>query len=157
VCVCVCVCVPVCPRAYLLKYTCDLYQIFSACYLWPWLGPSLRALRYVLRYVINNNNNKQICIAPLGRNFRGAGLLGCTSGFMDDVILAHKPRQLIVAAQLMEAQPTCSLGLGYKRRVGIPVAGQLTTFRALRSGLGCTVMSAFIIHVGIKPTTNKVV
>ena len=63
----------------------------------------------------------------------------CTSGFMDDVILAHKPRQLNVAAQLIEAQPTCSLGLGYKRRVGIPVAGQLThthgpTFRAPRSG-----------------------
>jgi len=36
-----------------------------------------------------------------------------TSGFMDDVILAHKPRQLNVAAQLIEAQPTCSLGLGY--------------------------------------------
>ena len=34
----------------------------------------------------------------------------CTSGFMDDVILAHKPRQLNVAVQLMEAQPTCSLG-----------------------------------------------
>ena len=34
-----------------------------------------------------------------------------TSGFMDDVILAHKPRQLNVAAQLIEAQPTCSLGL----------------------------------------------
>jgi len=34
---------------------------------------------------------------------------------MDDVIRAHKPRQLNVAAQLMEAQPTCSLGLGYKR------------------------------------------
>ena len=30
---------------------------------------------------------------------------------MDDVILTHKPRQLNVAAQLMEAQPTCSLGL----------------------------------------------
>jgi len=42
---------------------------------------------------------------------------------VDDVILAHKPRQLNVAAQLMEAQPTCSLGLGYKRRVGMPVAG----------------------------------
>jgi len=27
----------------------------------------------------------------------------CTSGFMDDVILAHKPRQLNVAAQLVEA------------------------------------------------------
>ena len=57
----------------------------------------------------------------------------CTSGFMDDVILAHKPRQLSVA------QPTCSLGLGYKRRVGISVVGRLThthgpTLRALRSG-----------------------
>jgi len=36
-----------------------------------------------------------------------------TSGFMDDVILAHKPRQLNVAAQLIEAQLTCSLGFGY--------------------------------------------
>jgi len=48
----------------------------------------------------------------------------CTSGFVDDVILAHKPRQLNVAAQ-----PTCSLGLGYKRRVGMPVAGHLTHTR----------------------------
>jgi len=50
----------------------------------------------------------------------------CISGFMGDVVLAHEPRQLNVAAQLSEAQPTCSLGLGYaecKRRVGIPVAG----------------------------------
>jgi len=31
--------------------------------------------------------------------------------------LADKPRQLNVAAQLMEAQSTCSLGLGYKRGV----------------------------------------
>jgi len=29
----------------------------------------------------------------------------CTSGFMYDAILAHKPRQLNVAAQLIEAQP----------------------------------------------------
>ena len=47
-----------------------------------------------------------------------------------DVILAHKPRQLNVAAQLMEAQPTCSLGLGYKRHIGIPVAGQWTHSQA---------------------------
>ena len=47
----------------------------------------------------------------------------CTSGFIDDVRLAYKQRQLNVAAQLMEAQPTCSLGLGYKRSVAIPVAG----------------------------------
>jgi len=55
---------------------------------------------------------------------------------MDDVILAHKPKQLNVAAQLMEAQATSSLGLGYKRRVGILIAGQRThtngpTFRAV--------------------------
>jgi len=54
---------------------------------------------------------------------------------MDDVILAHKPRQLNVAAQLMDAQPTCSLGLGYKWHVGILVAGQLThTYGAYFSG-----------------------
>ena len=63
----------------------------------------------------------------------------CTSCFMDDVMFAHRPRQLIVAAQLMEAQPTGSLGLGYKWHVGIPVAGQSThthgpTFRAPMSG-----------------------
>jgi len=33
----------------------------------------------------------------------------CTSGFMDDVILAHKLRQLNVAAKLIEAQPACIL------------------------------------------------
>ena len=48
----------------------------------------------------------------------------CTSGFVDDVILVHKSWQFNVAAQLIEAQPTWSLGLGYKRHVGIPVAGQ---------------------------------
>jgi len=32
---------------------------------------------------------------------------------MDDVKLAHKPRQLNVAARLIEARATCSLGLGY--------------------------------------------
>jgi len=37
----------------------------------------------------------------------------CISGFMGDVVLAHEPRQLNVAVQLSEAQPTCSLGLGY--------------------------------------------
>ena len=63
----------------------------------------------------------------------------CTSCFMDDVMFAHRPRQLSVAAQLMEAQPTGSLGLGYKWHVGIPVAGQSThthgpTFRAPMSG-----------------------
>ena len=58
----------------------------------------------------------------------------CTSGFMDDVKLAHKPRQLNVAAQLIVAQPICSLGLGCKWRVGIPVAGQWTHSRAYSSG-----------------------
>ena len=55
----------------------------------------------------------------------------CTSGFMDDIILAHKPRQLNVAAQLIEAH-----GPGYKRRVGIPVAGQWTHCRS-RNRIWC--------------------
>jgi len=41
--VCVCVCMLICPRSYLWNYTSDLQQIFCACYLWPWLGPSLAA------------------------------------------------------------------------------------------------------------------
>jgi len=45
-----------------------------------------------------------------------------SSGFMDDVISAHKPRLLDIAAQLRRSSKR-SLGLGYKRRVGIPVAG----------------------------------
>ena len=56
---------------------------------------------------------------------------------MDDVILGHKPTQLNVAAQLMEAQLTRSLG--YKQHIGIPAAGQQThsdgpTFLTPRSG-----------------------
>jgi len=34
----------------------------------------------------------------------------CISGFMDDVIFAHKPRQLTVAAQLRHS-PDAALGL----------------------------------------------
>ena len=54
--------------------------IFRACYLWLWLGSPLAASRYVMYF-----------------------------RFVDEVILAHKPRQLNVAAQLMEAQLTKSM------------------------------------------------
>ena len=76
---------------------------------------------------------KFLCMLPMAVVRSSSGGIG----FIDDVILAHKPRQLNVAAQLIEAQPTCSLGLGYKWRVGIPVAGHWTrgpTFWAPRSG-----------------------
>ena len=56
--------------------------------------------------------------------------MSCTSGFMDDVIFAHKPRLLDVDAKLKQ------LKLGYKLRAVIPVTtGQRThgtTFRALK-------------------------
>jgi len=39
---------------------------------------------------------------------------------VDDIIFAHKLRLLNVTARL---KLTDSLGLGYKRRIGIPVAG----------------------------------
>jgi len=59
----------------------------------------------------------------------------CTSGFADDVILVLKPRQLNVADQLTEAQPTCSRWLGYKRRAGITRCGQMDSqSRAYFSG-----------------------
>jgi len=35
------VCVSVCPRGYLRNHTCDLYEIFCACCLCPWLDPPL--------------------------------------------------------------------------------------------------------------------
>ena len=57
----------------------------------------------------------------------------CISGFVDDVISAHKPSFLDVAAA--DAQCTRSLGLGYKQCVVIPFAEQRThgtTFRALK-------------------------
>ena len=69
--VCVCVCVFVCPRSYLRNYTSDPHQIFGACYLW---------LCSVLHW-------------------RRSDTL-CTSGFMDDVIFAHKQWLLDVAARL---------------------------------------------------------
>ena len=86
----VCACVRVCPRAYLWKYTADLYQIFVHVSVTYGRGSFLLWRRCDTLY---------------------------TSGFMDDVILAHKLRQLNMAAQLIEAQSTCSLRLGYKRRV----------------------------------------
>ena len=48
--VCLSVGVYVCPRLYLRNYTSDLHQIFSACYLWPWLGPPLAAWWYAVYF-----------------------------------------------------------------------------------------------------------
>ena len=50
----------------------------------------------------------------------------CTSGFMDGVIFAHKPRCMSICHRPAEAQCTRSLGLGYKLCAVIPVAGQRT-------------------------------
>jgi len=69
--VCLCVCVFVCPRSYLRNYTSNRHRIFvSVTY---GRGSSL---------------------------FWQRSDTLCTSGFMDDVIFAHKPRLLDVAAQL---------------------------------------------------------
>jgi len=71
VCVCVCVCVFVCPRSYLQNYTSDLQLIFVH------LADSRGSVRLWRR-----------------------SDMSCISSFMDDVIFAHKPRLLDVAAQL---------------------------------------------------------
>jgi len=92
----VCLCVFVCPRSYLRNYTSDLHQIF----------------------VRVNYGSGSVLL------WWRSDML-CTSGFMDDVIFAHKPRLLDVRRPA-EAQCTRSLGLGCTMCAVIPVAGQRT-------------------------------
>ena len=44
------VCLSDCPRAYLWNPWADLHEIFDADPLWPWLGPPLAGLRYVMYF-----------------------------------------------------------------------------------------------------------
>ena len=71
VCLSVCVYVFVCPRSYLRNYASDLPQIFV----------------------------RVTCGRGSVLLWWRSGML-CTSGFINDVIFAHKPRLLDVAAQL---------------------------------------------------------
>jgi len=48
---------------------------------------------------------------------------------MDDVILAHKRKQLNVAAQLMEAQPTAALSLAINGAYEYPLPSSGLTGR----------------------------
>ena len=68
----VCLCVFVCPRSHLRNYTSDLHRIF---------------------FVRVTYGRDSVLL------WRCSDTL-CTSGFMDDVNFAHKPRLLDVAAQL---------------------------------------------------------
>ena len=98
----VCVCVFVCLRSHLRNYTSDLHQFFF--YMLP------------------------MAVAPSS----SGGVVICTSGFMGDVMFAHKLRLLDVAAQLNRGAHA-ALGLATNCAV-IPVAGQRThrtTFRHL--------------------------
>ena len=80
----VCVCVFVCPRSYLRNDTSDLHQIFVR-------------VTYGRGSVLLWRRNDKLC----------------TSGFMDDVIFAHKPKLLVVAAQLKRSAHA-ALGLVIK-------------------------------------------
>ena len=71
VCLCMCVCLSVCPRSCLRNCTSDLHQIFMR---------------------VAHGRGSVL--------FWRRSDMSCTSGFMDDVIFAHKPRLLDVAAQL---------------------------------------------------------
>jgi len=46
----VCVCLSVCPRVYLWNRWTDLHEILYADPLWPWVGPPLAALQYVMYF-----------------------------------------------------------------------------------------------------------
>ena len=71
----VCVCVFGCPGSYIHNYTGNLHQIF---------------------FLHVTYGHGSVFLRPLRRR---SDML-CTSGFMDDDIVAHKPRLLDVAAQL---------------------------------------------------------
>ena len=63
-----------CPRAYLWNRWTDLHEIFYAASLWPWIGPPLAALRYVMYFrfmddVIFGRNG------PYGDAIRGRSLM----------------------------------------------------------------------------------
>ena len=59
-----------------------------------------------LTYLRNYTSLPILCMLPMAGArsllWRRRDML-CTSGFVDDVVLAHRPRQLNVAAQLIEA------------------------------------------------------
>ena len=82
--VCLCVCVFVCLRSYLRNYTSDLLHIFV--------------------HVTYGRGSVLL--------WRRSDTL-CTSGYMDDVIFAHEPRLLDVAAQLKRSAHA-ALGLAIK-------------------------------------------
>ena len=74
-----------------------------------------------------------LCVLPPRSSSDGVVIRICTSGFVDDVIFAHKPRLLDVAAQLKRSAHA-ALGLAINCAL-LSVAGQRTygtTFRALR-------------------------
>jgi len=80
----VCVCVFICPRSYFRNYTSDLHQIFVP-------------VTYGRGSVLLWRRSDKLC----------------TSGFMDDVIFAHKPRLVDVSAQL-KRNAHAALGLAIK-------------------------------------------
>ena len=95
------VCVFFCPRSYLRNYTSDLHQIFVH-------------VTYGCGLVLLWRRSDTLC----------------TSGFMDDVIFAHKPSLLDVAAQLKRSAHAAS---GLAICAVIPVAGHRTHGTTFRS------------------------
>ena len=81
VCVCLCECAFVCPRSYLRNFTSDLHHFFVH-------------ITYGRGSVLLWRRSDTLC----------------TSGFMDDVVFAHKPRLLDVAA-LPKRSAHAALGL----------------------------------------------
>jgi len=87
---------------------------------------------------VRSTRNVCACYTDYGRGSvllrrRSDTLCRPTSGFVHDVIFAHKPR--LLCRRPTGAQCTRSLGLGYKLCAVIPVAGRRTygaTFLALK-------------------------
>jgi len=48
--VCLSLCLFFCPLPYCQNHMSEFHQIFRTCYLWPWLGPALTAMRYIMYF-----------------------------------------------------------------------------------------------------------
>ena len=84
---CLCVCLSICPRAYLCNRWTDRHEIFCADPLWPWLGPPLAALRYVMYFSGFMDNVMFGRSGPYG--YSSVAIPGQSLMSMDALLLRH--------------------------------------------------------------------
>ena len=89
------VCLSVRPLAYLKNHTSNFYRMFCTCYTWPWLGPPLITMQYVMYFRFyghcylshNGANGPEWKTARMFRPVRLVAALGAKSAVPDCILL----------------------------------------------------------------------